>query len=90
MSQLVIGHPGAAGYRPEHTLASYELSRSCASTTRSTTAGAGSPPSRRSSTAQFLRLGVDGLFTDNADTARGARDSYALGPAPAGRRVNSS
>ena len=30
-------------------------------------------------TAQFLRLGVDGLFTDNADTARGARDSYALG-----------
>ena len=26
MSQLVIGHRGAAGYRPEHTLASYELS----------------------------------------------------------------
>jgi glycerophosphoryl diester phosphodiesterase len=25
MSQLVIGHRGAAGYRPEHTLASYEL-----------------------------------------------------------------
>jgi glycerophosphoryl diester phosphodiesterase len=30
-------------------------------------------------TAQFLRLGVDGLFTDNGDTAREARDSYALG-----------
>jgi glycerophosphoryl diester phosphodiesterase len=29
--------------------------------------------------AQFLRLGVDGLFTDNGDTAREARDSYALG-----------
>jgi len=25
MSSLVIGHRGAAGYRPEHTLASYEL-----------------------------------------------------------------
>jgi glycerophosphoryl diester phosphodiesterase len=25
MRQLVIGHRGAAGYRPEHTLASYEL-----------------------------------------------------------------
>jgi glycerophosphoryl diester phosphodiesterase len=25
MSQLVIGHRGAAGYRPEHTMASYEL-----------------------------------------------------------------
>ena len=25
MSQLLIGHRGAAGYRPEHTLASYEL-----------------------------------------------------------------
>ena len=25
MSPLVIGHRGAAGYRPEHTLASYEL-----------------------------------------------------------------
>ena len=29
--------------------------------------------------AQFLRLGVDGLFTDNGDTAREARDRYALG-----------
>ena len=29
--------------------------------------------------AQFLRLGVDGLFTDNGDTAREARDSYTLG-----------
>jgi glycerophosphoryl diester phosphodiesterase len=28
---------------------------------------------------QFLRLGVDGVFTDNGDTAREARDSYALG-----------
>ena len=29
--------------------------------------------------AQFLRLGVDGVFTDNGDTAREARDRYALG-----------
>jgi glycerophosphoryl diester phosphodiesterase len=28
---------------------------------------------------RFLRLGVDGLFTDNADTAREARERDALG-----------
>ena len=32
--------------------------------------------------AQFFRLGVDGLFSDNGDTAVEARDAFARGPAP--------
>ena len=101
MSQLVIGHRGTAGYRPEHTLASYELSIRLGADVIEpdlVTTGdgvldenaflpaelrRGADPAAYGDAfaeyAQFLRLGVDGLFTDNADTARGARDSYALG-----------
>jgi glycerophosphoryl diester phosphodiesterase len=150
MSQLVIGHRGAAGYRPEHTLASYELAirlgadviepdlvttrdgvlvarhepevsgttdvaRRPEFAARRTTrtgdhAGPGCAPGRALAVlpytfrnenaflpaelrrrtdpagygdalgeyARFLRLGVDGLFTDNADTAREASDAHAL------------
>jgi len=113
---LVIGHRGASGYRPEHTLASYRLAavgpwknyiipRTADDCTGKPTSfitdahdaglvvhpytfrreNAFTPCELDSSTdpagigdlvseiRQFIRLGVDGFFTDNADYGVRAR-----------------
>ncbi len=95
----IYGHRGAAGYRPEHTLAPY--GRSLAPTTFIGDAHAAGlevvaytfrnenaflPLELRSSAdpaaygnaiaeyRQFFELGIDGVFSDNPDTAKAARD----------------
>jgi glycerophosphoryl diester phosphodiesterase len=56
---LVTGHCGASGYRPSHTLASYELAARMSADFIE--------PDLVTTKDGALRSGIDGLFTDQAD-----------------------
>ena len=65
---IVIGHRGTAGYRPEHTLASYDLAAHYQVTADPNAYGRAVDEQ-----VAFLRVGIDGLFTDQSDIAVLAR-----------------
>ena len=89
---LVIGHRGATGYLPEHTLASYTLailrgadyiepylvSTKDGHERRYLGRPYGENPSQEY--LQFYCLGIDGLFSDFPDVAVSARELLTLAP----------
>ena len=80
---LVIGHRGGAtGYLPDHTLENYALGIELGAdfvepdlVMRLAADYAGNPVNEY---LQFYRLGVDGVFSDFADTAVVARELFRL------------
>jgi glycerophosphoryl diester phosphodiesterase len=74
---IVLGHRGASGYRPEHTLEAYRLAIRAENQFVPADVRIGTDPNARGDiTAEyelFFGLGIDGVFADCPDTAVAAR-----------------